>query len=202
MCIFWKVRKIMFGKTSPPYRATSTSISIILMSFFSTMMPLYLWHSGQQSKLKCNERSLSMNIHCLFECYWAFSSIGTWAVSAKQSSSGFSTCILYSDSSEARRKTSNPPKAVGPALQIRANSRGGWRISTWTFLLICCNKIQIFLYKSLSDFNASFLLICFYFLTILGAQFWKLLWEIHKMHSVFIQVLFFMNSWQSCNSRG
>lgn len=73
MCIFWKVRKIMFGKTSPPYSATSTSISIILMSFFSTMMPLYLWHSGQQSKLKCNERSLSMNIHCLFECYWAFS---------------------------------------------------------------------------------------------------------------------------------
>lgn len=120
MCIFWKVRKIMFGKTSPPYSATSTSISIILMSFFSTMMPLYLWHSGQQSKLKCNERSLSMNIHCLFECYWAFSSIGTWAVSAKQSSSGFSTCMLYSDSSEARRKTSNPPKAVGPALQIRS----------------------------------------------------------------------------------
>lgn len=63
-------------------------------SFASPMMTLYQWHGSQQSKLKCNECSLLMNIHYLLECYWMLWCSCSCKVSAKCSSYGFSLNII------------------------------------------------------------------------------------------------------------
>lgn len=166
-----------------------SNISTILKSFFSPMMPLYLWHGGQQSKLKCNEYSLSMNIHFLFECCWMFS----WYLWSFCQTGELSFFYLhdYFSSSEVWRETSDLQQMAGQALQIRVNFYGGWRISIWTFLPYgSAVTKEFFMCKSVSKFNCSFLLVFFLF-AILGAQLWKFLREIHKMLSIFIQVLFF-----------